>query len=151
MTRPAWTLVLIAAVTFLIDRITKFWVVEVMDLENLLRVEILPPFLVFQMAWNKGINFGIPLGGPWMLVGIAVAISVALSWWVLRQGRPVLVVAAGIVVGGAVGNAFDRLYYAQAAVADFLNMSCCGITNPFSFNVADIAIFLGAVAIAWKA
>ncbi|MEM7507939.1 MAG: signal peptidase II [Pseudomonadota bacterium] len=151
MKRPALSLLATALFVFLLDRITKFVIVEVMDLETLLRIDVLPPFLVFQMAWNQGINFGIPLGGPAMLVGIALAISTGLIWWVLRNPRPVLVIAAGVVVGGALGNAFDRLYYTQAAVADFLNMSCCGIQNPFSFNVADIAIFLGAVVIAWKA
>lgn len=151
MKRPALSLALTAAAIFLLDRLSKVLIVEVMDLETLLRVEVLPPFLVLQMAWNQGINFGIPLGGPLVLVGIALAISAGLIWWVLRNRRPVLVIAAGVVVGGALGNAFDRIYYTQAAVADFLNMSCCGIQNPFSFNVADIAIFLGAVVIAWKA
>jgi signal peptidase II len=39
----------------------------------------------------------------------------------------------------------DRVLY--GAVADFLNMSCCGIENPYAFNVADISIFLGAVGL----
>jgi signal peptidase II len=51
----------------------------------------------------------------------------------------------GMIVGGALGNALDRVVY--GAVADFLNMSCCGIQNPFTFNVADIFIFAGAFAI----
>ena len=48
-------------------------------------------------------------------------------------------IAAGLLIGGALGNVIDRLIY--GAVADFLNMSCCGISNPYAFNVADIAIF----------
>ena len=43
------------------------------------------------------------------------------------------------------GNVVDRLIY--GAVADFLNMSCCGIENPYAFNVADIAIFAGALGL----
>ena len=43
------------------------------------------------------------------------------------------------------GNVVDRLIY--GAVADFLNMSCCGIENPFAFNVADIAVFAGALGL----
>ena len=54
-----------------------------------------------------------------------------------------------IHVGGALGNAWDRLQY--GAVADFLNMSCCGIDNPYAFNIADVAIFAGAALIALKA
>jgi signal peptidase II len=54
-------------------------------------------------------------------------------------------VSGGLLVGGALGNVIDRIVY--GAVADFLNMSCCGIENPYAFNVADISIFLGAVGL----
>ena len=52
---------------------------------------------------------------------------------------------AGLLIGGALGNVVDRVLY--GAVADFLNMSCCGIENPFAFNVADVAIFAGAIGL----
>jgi signal peptidase II len=51
-------------------------------------------------------------------------------------------IATGLLVGGAIGNVIDRIRF--GAVADFLNMSCCGFTNPYAFNVADISIFVGA-------
>ena len=51
----------------------------------------------------------------------------------------------GAIVGGALGNVWDRLQW--GAVADFLNVSCCGIANPFAFNLADAAIFVGAVVL----
>jgi signal peptidase II len=54
-------------------------------------------------------------------------------------------VSAGLLIGGALGNVVDRVLY--GAVADFLNMSCCGIENPYTFNVADIAIFAGAIGL----
>ena len=65
-----------------------------------------------------------------------------MIWGYNKSGwlRPL---AIGAIVGGALGNAFDRVFY--GAVADFLNMSCCGITNPSSFNVADAFIFCGAL------
>ena len=53
--------------------------------------------------------------------------------------------SAGLVLGGAIGNVVDRAIY--GAVADILNMSCCGWENPWSFNVADIAIFAGALGL----
>ena len=56
-------------------------------------------------------------------------------------------ISAGLLIGGALGNAFDRVVY--GAVADFLNMSCCGFDNPYAFNVADIAIFAGAIGLAF--
>ena len=141
----------VAAVLFAIDRLTKWWIVDVLDLRHLNSLEVLPPFLNLRMAWNPGINFGIPLGGPWILVGLSVVISVGLTWWVLRRNSRAMAWGAGFVVGGALGNAFDRIWYAEKAVADFINNSCCGFTNPFSYNVADIAIFAGAVWIALKA
>ena len=55
--------------------------------------------------------------------------------------------AAGAIVGGALGNAYDRVVY--GAVADYLNMSCCTINNPYSFNVADVLIFGGAIVLMW--
>lgn len=138
-----------AAAVFLLDQVTKYLVVQVLDLKSRGEFDVLNPFLVFRMAWNYGVNFGL-LGGDgavlrWVLILMAVAISAWVSRWALRDGSPRVVVSAGILVGGALGNVVDRVIY--GAVADFLNMSCCGIDNPFSFNVADVAIFLGAVGL----
>lgn len=144
-----------------LDRLSKWVVVEAMDLAHLGRIEVWPPYLNFVMAWNRGINFGIGSQGPeamrWLLTALALAISAALVIWVRRRaaregaGPRVSGMAwgAGIVIGGAIGNAWDRLQY--GAVADFLNMSCCGIANPYAFNVADVAIFAGAALIALRA
>jgi signal peptidase II len=110
-------------------------------------IEVFPPLLTFRMGWNTGINFGLGAGGPemmrWVLIGIAVVICAWLIYWA-KTGltRPVALISAGAVIGGALGNTLDRIMY--GAVADFLNMSCCGINNPFAFNVADIGIFAGA-------
>lgn len=132
---------------FLLDQASKYLVVHVMDLRTLGAIDVLPPFINLRMAWNYGINFGILAGdGPltrWILIAVAVVISCAVLWWVHTDpaGRWHRI-AAGLLVGGALGNVIDRLIY--GAVADFLNMSCCGINNPFAFNIADIAVFVGA-------
>lgn len=143
----------VAVLIFALDRLSKVWIVDWLDLKNLLSLDVVPPFLNLRMAWNTGINFGIGGGGPdetrWVLIGLSVVISAALLWWVLRRKDRALAYGAGVVIGGALSNAWDRAEW--GAVADFLNMSCCGIQNPFSFNIADIAIFLGAVWIALKA
>ena len=134
-----------ALATLIIDQASKYWVVEAMDLKSRLAIDVLPPILNFRMAWNQGINFGIfDMGdnGRWVLIAISVVIVVALLIWARKATAPVVPYGAGLVVGGAIGNVIDRLTY--GAVADFLNMSCCGINNPFAFNVADIAIFAGA-------
>ena len=133
---------------FLIDQATKYLVVHGMNLRDRGEIEVLPPFLNFRMAWNEGINFGLfaSFDMRWVLVAVSVAISAMVLWWVHRDraGRW-MAISAGVLVGGALGNVIDRILY--GAVADFLNMSCCGIENPYAFNVADIAIFAGAIGL----
>lgn len=147
------TMFLIAVAVLAVDQFSKWYVLEVMGLPHRLDIPILPPFLNFRMAWNTGINFGLFGGGAgatrWFLIVISLFVSAALIWWILRRQQHMLAIGAGLVLGGAFGNALDRLRY--GAVADFLNTSCCGIDNPFSFNIADIAIFAGAIWIAVKA
>jgi signal peptidase II len=128
-----------------LDRLAKIWVVVWLDLGNRLEIEVWPPFLTLRMLWNRGINFGLFAGsGEWgrfVLIALGVAIPAALVWWFRRADGWLQPLAVGLIAGGALGNALDRVLW--GAVADFLNMSCCGIDNPFSFNIADVAIFLG--------
>ena len=136
-----------AALIFVIDQLSKWLVVQRMNLASVGEIDVFPPYLVFRMAWNQGVNFGLFANSNdimrWVLIGVALAISVWVIIWIWREetGRKGQI-AAGFLVGGALGNVIDRVIY--GAVADFLNMSCCGYANPFSFNVADIAIFIGA-------
>ncbi|WP_424934047.1 signal peptidase II [Amaricoccus macauensis] len=139
----------VALPVFLLDRLSKYWVVEVIDLRNRLFVPVLDPWLNFTMAWNEGINFGLmDMGGNgrWVLIGLALAIVLGLAIWIRKQDSWLVAAGAGAIMGGALGNVWDRIQY--GAVADFLNMSCCGIQNPFAFNIADAAIFGGAIFIA---
>lgn len=115
-------------------------------------VDVFSPFLVFRMAWNRGVNFGLfaDFDMRWVLIGLAFLITGAVIWWLNKAGGTKWVyIAGGFLIGGAMGNVIDRLIY--GAVADFLNMSCCGIRNPYAFNVADIAIFIGAIGLAFLA
>lgn len=141
---------LTALVTFGLDQASKLAVVHGMNLIERGEIDVLPPFLVFRMAWNRGINFGLFSGesdwSRWVLVAVALAISAWVWAWVRRDSAGKWAqVSAGLLIGGALGNVIDRLAY--GAVADFLNMSCCGIENPYAFNVADIAIFAGALGL----
>lgn len=140
---PLRPMILTALAVIVLDQLSKLVVVQYLELKFRQTILVVDPFLNFRMAWNEGINFGIPLASKWMLIALALAISGWIVWWMNRDrpGRWVQV-SAGLVVGGAIGNVIDRLVY--GAVADFLNMSCCGFENPWSFNIADIAIFFGA-------
>jgi signal peptidase II len=134
----------IAVLVFALDRALKIWVVEGLDLGTRLFIPVLDPWLNLTMAWNEGINFGLfdfGAAGRWVLVALAIGIVAVLLVWV-RRGGWVQAVGVGAIIGGALGNVWDRVQY--GAVADFINMSCCGVRNPFAFNLADAAIFGGA-------
>lgn len=134
---------------FLADQMSKWFVVHWLDLANRFQIEVLPPFLTFRMAWNRGVNFGLfsDFDMRWVLVAFALLISGAVLVWVARSQREsrAAQVFAGLLVGGAMGNVMDRVLY--GAVADFLNMSLPGIANPWSFNIADVAVFAGALGL----
>ncbi|KPN61832.1 lipoprotein signal peptidase [Aliiroseovarius crassostreae] len=142
---------LFAALSLLIDQGSKFFVLNVLDLTQRGWLEVFPPFLNFQMAWNRGVNFGL-FGSDgaamrWVLIVLALGISGWVVRWVIKTGAGRLaLISAGLLVGGALGNVVDRVIY--GAVVDFLNMSCCGFQNPYSFNVADIFVFAGAFGLA---
>ncbi|SDG57546.1 signal peptidase II [Alloyangia pacifica] len=139
-----------AAITFVVDQLSKWLVVHVMGLAQRGAIDVLPPVLNFRMAWNRGVNFGLfaddAATARWTLIAVALGIVLFVAVWLRRDppGRLGLI-SGGLLIGGALGNVIDRLLY--GAVADFLNMSCCGLNNPFAFNVADIAIFAGAVGL----
>lgn len=138
------------AVTMIADQASKYWVIERMALDQRLFIPVIDPYLNFAMAWNTGINFGL-LGNDsdlmrYVLSGVAVLISIFVWFWVQREGATRwMQIGAGLLIGGALGNVIDRLRW--GAVADFINMTCCGLRNPYSFNIADAAIFAGAFAL----
>ncbi len=141
---------LVALAVFCLDQLSKIVIVHLMGLDDVKSLDVLPPYLNFRMAWNRGINFGLFASHSelvrWGFVVLALAIVGWVVWWVRREPEGLWSrISAGLLVGGALGNVIDRVIY--GAVADFLNMSCCGWENPSSFNVADIAIFAGAVGL----
>lgn len=136
-----------ALVAFLIDQISKYVVIHAWQLWRVREIDVLPPVLNFRYGENRGINFGLGDGmSVWVLVALAVAISVGVIVWAYRNklGR-VAMISAGLLVGGAMANVLDRLIYGY--VLDFLNNSCCGLNNPFVYNLADVFIFAGAIGL----
>ncbi len=104
----------------------------------------LTSFLSLVRVWNEGISFGI-LGGegapsPLLLVFFSFSAAFLLMIWLGRTHRPWICWGVGLIVGGALGNAVDRLRY--GAVFDFLDFHAFGVHWP-AFNLADAAISVG--------
>ena len=95
------------------------------------------------MTWNRGVSFGALQSeglARWILVLAALAIAVVFSLWLIRAERKLTAVSLALVIGGAIGNAIDRVLY--GAVIDFLDFS--GLSFIWIFNVADASITIGA-------
>jgi signal peptidase II len=145
-----WVTALVAISVFVVDQVTKVWIVWHLNLAGNLTMDVFPPYLNLRMAWNRGMNFGLFSNDAefmrWLLIAIALGVSVWVWLWIAREPHRLRTqLSAGLLIGGALGNVVDRVLY--GAVADFLNMSCCGIENPYAFNVADVAIFAGAIGL----
>jgi signal peptidase II len=139
-----------ASVVLLLDQALKLWVVDVLRLDQLFVIAVWPPYLNLTMAWNRGVNFGLFATDSqvmrWGLIVLALVICIFVWRWAAREGAGWrMQVSTGLLVGGALGNVIDRIRW--GAVADFLNVTCCGLSNPYAFNVADIAIFIGAIGL----
>ncbi len=131
----------------LIDQISKWFILEQLDLDIIGSYDIYSPFLTLKMGWNTGINFGLfsesYFSMRWILVAISLGICLFLLFWSRKLKGNFAPILIGLIIGGAVGNVIDRVRF--GAVIDFLNMSCCGINNPYIFNLADIFVFTGLV------
>ena len=144
-----YKILLFSFVFLALDQVSKWFVVFYLQLEQKLYLNLNNQFMNFYMAWNKGINFGLFEGDStvqaYILTGISIAISVVFFIWLRNSTSLLIQILASLVIGGALGNAIDRLLY--GAVADFVNVTCCGIRNPYSFNLADVFIFIGLIGL----
>jgi len=106
------------------------------------------PFFNLVMVWNPGISYGLfPASGrigTIALVAISILVVGFLVWWLWRSTSPWLTAGFGLIVGGALGNVIDRVIYGK--VADFFHFYGFGY-DWYIFNIADVAITLGAIAI----
>ncbi|MDC0146987.1 signal peptidase II [Amylibacter sp.] len=131
----------------LIDQISKWFILEQLDLDIIGSYDVYSPFLTLKMGWNTGINFGLfsesYFSMRWILVAISLGICLFLLFWSRKLKGNFAPILIGLIIGGAVGNVIDRVRF--GAVIDFLNMSCCRINNPYIFNLADIFVFTGLV------
>jgi signal peptidase II len=110
----------------------------------------LAPFLELRLIWNYGISYGLFQQdgdvGRWVLVGVALVASLGMLIWITRAGSLLLALSLGLVVGGAIGNAIDRIVW--GAVIDYVHLFLP--SRAFSwyvFNLADVWIVVGVIGL----
>jgi signal peptidase II len=140
----------IAALTVLVDQAHKAWMLYIYDI-GAKGVVTITPFFDLVLVWNQGISYGLfpqESGlGRWGLIVFAFAASLAFAVWLARCSAPLVAASIGLIIGGAVGNAIDRMAY--GAVADFFSLHVFGF-QWYVFNIADAAIVAGVVGLLYE-
>ena len=139
--------VIAAVVACALDQASKLYLLFVYDLPNRAPLR-LGPLFDFVLTRNRGISYGLfqtqgPLG-QWLLLGFKVAAVIALAVWLTRARDRLTALSLGLIIGGAIGNAIDRIAY--GAVADFFSLHAFGY-QWYVFNIADMAIVAGVVGL----
>jgi signal peptidase II len=99
------------------------------------------PALKLVNVRNDGVAFGLDVGGPALMIAlIAIALLALLVYFARHSGKPLMWLPVGLLLGGAIGNIIDRIH--EGAVTDFLKLPGWP-----AFNVADIAITVGVIAL----
>lgn len=134
-------LVLISLLVFVLDQASKYWLIEIYHIRARAPVH-LNEYFSLVMAWNKGVSFSmfsqqVP---AYVLVALALMISAVLARLCLKSVKQTERIGYAMVIGGALGNALDRVRF--GAVADFFYAHIGDLGWP-AFNVADTAICLG--------
>jgi signal peptidase II len=140
----------IAALVVLLDQAQKAWMLYVYDIGAKGTVA-LTPFFDLVLVWNQGISYGLlPQQGALGRGGLilfAFGASLALAVWLARITSPLAAASIGLIIGGAIGNAIDRIAY--GAVADFFSLHAFGF-EWYVFNIADTAIVAGVLGLLYE-
>jgi signal peptidase II len=144
----------VASTAAILDQATKLWLLFVYNLPAK-GVVALAPVLDLVLTWNYGISYGLfqQRGevGRWVLLGIKVLAVVVLWVWLARAKSALTAISLGLIIGGAIGNAIDRLVY--GAVADFVLFHITTAKFAFNwyvFNLADAAIVAGVAGLLYE-
>jgi signal peptidase II len=139
----------VAIVVLLLDQGHKAWMLYVYNIGARHKVEITSYFDLV-LAWNTGVSYGLfrqeTAFGRYGLALFAVVAVVFMAAWLAQAASRLSAVSLGLIMGGALGNALDRLTY--GAVADFFSFHWGGF-NWYVFNLADITIVAGIVGLVY--
>jgi signal peptidase II len=148
---PARLGLVLALVTLALDQASKLYLLFGYDLP-VREPLILASFLELIVVWNRGISYGLFQQdselGRWVLLAVMIGAAFGLSVWMARATSRLLGASLGLIVGGAIGNAVDRIAY--GAVFDFVHFHV-GSFSWYVFNVADAAIVAGVVGLVYDA
>jgi len=144
----------VAAIVCALDQASKIYLLFVFDLAANGPVR-LGPFLDIVLARNTGISYGLfQMQGPlwqWVLLAFKTVAVVLLWIWLAHAKDRLTALSLGLIIGGAVGNAIDRLAYGW--VADFVFFHISTPTwqfNWYVFNLADVAIVAGVIGLLYE-
>ena len=148
---PARIGFVVALLTLIVDQATKLYFLFVFDLP-VREPLVVNPFVNLIVVWNRGISYGMfqqdSEFGRWALVALSVVAGIGLSLWIRRAPNTLVAAALGLIVGGALGNAVDRVAY--GAVFDFIHFHV-GSFSWYVFNIADAAIVAGVAGLLYDA
>ena len=137
---------LIVVAIFVFDRISKLYILNLAEIDKLADVYF-NPFLNFHLIWNTGIGFGLLSSTENyfynLITGIIILINIIIIFMILKS-KDYKVYFLLMILGGSLGNLFDRLYY--FAVPDFIDLHYNEF-HWFVFNVADIFITIGVLCL----
>ncbi len=140
----------LAVAVIVLDLLTKYAASHFLSYAQ--PVEVLP-FFNLTLLHNTGAAFSFLADHPgwqrWFFATVAIGASIGLTVWLsrVRADEKLLAIALPLIIGGALGNLYDRLIHGY--VVDFLSFHVAGWYYP-AFNVADIGITLGAVGLIWE-
>lgn len=144
--RPGVQLFMASASAFTLDRITKAWAEQALELQ--VPRSVVGDALQLTLGYNTGIAFGVFADGDWLLLLISGVAILALTLWSIKTVRmgshPSPAWALGLILGGAIANFIDRV--PDARVTDFLDAGI-GTSRWPTFNFADSAIVVGVAAL----
>jgi signal peptidase II len=142
--RYAVLLVCCTVTAYVLDQLTKAWVVSTMELGQI--TPVLPPLLNWHFIRNPGAAFSIGTNVTWIFTIVMVVVSVAIMTQIRKVASWGWAVALGLVLGGALGNLTDRLFrepsFGQGHVVDFI-----ALPNFAIFNIADSAVVSGVILV----
>jgi signal peptidase II len=139
----------ISVLVLVLDQATKYYFENTLSLYQ--QIVVIPDYFSWTLAYNTGAAFSFLADGSgwqrWLFALIAIGVSIVLVVWLKRLGRndTWLAIALALVLGGALGNLYDRI--AIGHVIDFIFVHWHEHGFP-AFNIADSAITVGAIMLA---